>query len=73
MDAWIVTGLYRNCNAEKAGLKIDDKIIAVNGTSVKQITYESQKGFWDDLTSVNLAVKRGVEQMEIKFKLEPIQ
>jgi len=73
MDAWIVTGLYRNCNAEKAGLKIDDRILAVNGTSVKQITYESQKGFWDELAKVSLTVKRDEELKEITFKLETIQ
>jgi len=73
MNAWIVTGMYSDCNAEKQGLKIDDKIIAVNGIGVDQISYESQKGFFERLSEVVLTVKRKDEVIDIKFKLEPIQ
>ena len=73
MNAWIVTGLYSGCNAENKGLQIDDRIIAVNGTNVSQISYESQKGFFEELSEVVLTVKRKDELMQIGFKLEPVQ
>jgi len=72
MNAWIVSGLYRGCNAEKHGLKIDDRIIAVNGTSVNQIGYESQKEFFKNISNVVLTVKRNDELKEIKFDLKPV-
>ena len=73
MKAWIVTGLYSACNAEKQGLKIDDKIIAVNGIGVDQISYESQKGLFESLSEVTLTIKRNNDLKEIAFKLEFIQ
>jgi hypothetical protein len=73
LNAWIVTGLYRGCNADKQGLKIDDKIIAVNGISIHEISYESQKDFFEKLTNVILTVKRDEEIIDIPFKLEYIQ
>lgn len=73
MCAWIVTGLYSGCNAEKQGLKIDDKIIAVNGIKVDQISYESQKGFFEKLSNVILTINRNGIVKYIKFKLDPIQ
>ena len=54
-------------------MKIDDKIIAVNGIGVDQISYESQKGFFESLSEVTLTIKRNNELKEIAFKLESIQ
>ncbi|MBT5419922.1 MAG: hypothetical protein HOK80_03445, partial [Candidatus Cloacimonetes bacterium] len=73
MNSWIVTGMYIGCNAEKQGLEIDDKIIAVNEIGVDQISYESQKGFFERLSEIVLTVKRKNELLDIKFKLEAIQ
>ena len=73
LNAWIVTGLYRGCNAEKQGLKIDDRIIAVNGISIHEISYESQKEFFEKLSNVILTVKRDDEIIDIQFNLEDIQ
>lgn len=72
LNAWIVTGLYRDCNAERQGLKVDDQIIAVNGINVSQIGYEDQEGFFESISEVALTVKRNDEFIDITFKLESI-
>lgn len=72
MDAWIVTGLYKGCNAEKQGLKIDDKIISLNGTSIQDISYKAQKEFFKKLSRVVLTVKRNNELINIDIDLEPV-
>ncbi len=73
MNAWIVTGFYRGSNAEKAGLKIDDRIIAVNGIDIQQIPYESQKEFFKELSKVSLTINRNDLIQNIQFKPVPIQ
>jgi len=73
MDAWIVTGLYSGSNAEKQGLKIDDKIISVNGISIHDISYESQKEFFKELSNIVLTLTRNKELINISFDLEPIK
>lgn len=73
MNAWIVTGFYRGSNAEKQGLKIDDKITAVNGIDIHQIKYESQKEFFKNLSNVILTINRNDEIKDIQFDLEPIK
>jgi hypothetical protein len=72
LSAWIVTGLYKSLNADSAGLKIDDKIIAINETNVNDINYKLQESFFDHLDKVNLKIDRKGEIMDISFKLEPI-
>jgi hypothetical protein len=73
MNAWIVTGLYSGSNAEKQGLRIDDKIIAVNGTGIHKIDFESQKDFFKGLSHAVLTIKREEMVKEIQFDLEYIQ
>lgn len=73
MNAWIVTGLYSGCNPEKHGLKIDDRIIAVNGISINEISYESKKDFFKELSNIVLTINRNDEIKYISFDLEPIQ
>ncbi len=72
LNAWIVTGLYNNCNAEKAGLRIDDRIINVNGTDVNSISYKNQKMFIDELSDILLTINRNGKIVKIKFKAEPV-
>lgn len=72
MDAWIVSGLYSGSNAEEQGLRIDDKIIAVNGISIREIGYESQKDFFRELSSVVLTIRRNDMVKEIRFDLKSI-
>jgi C-terminal processing protease CtpA/Prc len=68
--AWIVAGLYKGSNAEIAGLKIDDKIISVNGIDIHQIPFKEQAEFWDKLDKVVLIVLRNGEEIRIEFDLE---
>lgn len=72
MNAWIVTGLYSGCDAEKQGLKIDDKIIAVNGIDIHEISYESQKDFFEKSSKVTLTIRRADKTIDIQFKIESI-
>jgi hypothetical protein len=73
LGLWNVKGLYSGSDAEKNGLKIDDKILSVNDIDVNMIDYESQKDFFSDLSEVKLLIDRKGEQMEIEFKLQAIQ
>lgn len=73
LNSWNVTGLFSGSDAETNGLKIDDKILSVNGISVGQIDYESQADFFKSLNFVKLLVDRNGEQKEIEFKLQYIQ
>ncbi len=72
LQSWIVTGLYRFSNAEKAGLKIDDKIITVNGENVALLDYELQKTYFDTIEELELGVERNGNFIKITFRLEPV-
>ncbi|PXX98807.1 hypothetical protein DF185_15635 [Marinifilum breve] len=72
LQSWNVTGFYANSEAEKSGLMIDDKILSVNGVSVKDINYERQRYFFDDIDELNVKIKRKNEIMDFKFKLKPV-
>lgn len=69
MKAWIVTGLYENSPAHNQGLKIDDKIIAVNKIPVSNLDFKSRKSFLDGLSDIELTVKRGSKEMSFRFPL----
>ena len=68
LNAWIVTGFFENSNAEAAGLKIDDKIIAVNGIDIHQIPYKERAAFWDKTDKFTLLVLRNGEEISIEFE-----
>jgi hypothetical protein len=70
LKSWVVTGLYQNSNAERAGLNIDDLIIAVNGTSIQNLPYPSQKGYFETVNDLTLTVLRKGVKLHINFKLE---
>ncbi len=69
---WNVTGIYKNSLAEKSGLKIDDKIIRVNGTPVSKITIEKQKNMFLNMETISLTIKKQDTTKDIKFKLKPV-
>lgn len=71
-NSWIVTGLYKESNAEKAGLKIDDKIISINGINIKDIPYKKQSEFWQKTDKVTLIVLRNEEEKKIEFDLKTV-
>ena len=69
--AWIVTGMYKGSNAEKAGLKIDDKIIEVNNIKISSINLKQQNTVWQQADSLELTIKKDDRiSTKIKFALE---
>ena len=70
MNAWIVTGLHKGSNAEVAGLKIDDKIISINGTDIREIPFTEQSNFFKGIEKISLVVLRNGEEKRIEFDLE---
>ena len=42
-DGWIVSSMYQNGIAQRAGIEIDDVILAINGRPVKDICWEEQR------------------------------
>lgn len=42
-DGWIVSSLYDDGIAQKAGFEIDDIILSINGRPVKEISWEEQR------------------------------
>lgn len=68
--SWIVTGLYKNSNAENAGLQIDDEIISVNGIDIQRIPFLQQDDFFKEIDKLSLVIIRKAVKMEINFNLE---
>lgn len=71
-NSWIVNGFYYPSNAKNSGLKIGDKIIEINGTSVTSITKDEEENYFDDIQKVKLKVERNAEAMEFSFNLKPV-
>jgi S1-C subfamily serine protease len=69
---WIVNGLYNHSNAEKAGLQINDQIIAVNGKDVCEIPFRERKKYFNDLNNAELTIKRNEEIKVIQLLLKPV-
>ena len=67
---WVVNGLYAQSNAEKAGLRNGDHVTAVNGRSVKEISFEERRTIFDGLTGVTLTIQRGETLQEIRFDFD---
>lgn len=68
---WIVTGFYEGFPAESSGLKVDDKIIEVNGIPVKNIsTFDKQREILNSNT-LRLKVERGKSSIFISIKKQP--
>lgn len=70
LGCWVVNGLYAQSNAEKAGLRNGDHIIAVNGRSVKEISFEERRTVFDGLTGVTLTIQRGDTSHDIRFDFD---
>ena len=67
---WVVNALYTQSNAEKAGLRKGDHITAVNGRSVKEISFEERRTVFDGLTGVTLTIHRGDTTQDISFDFD---
>ena len=72
MQAWIVTGIFENSNAQKAGLKIDDKFLTINGVSIKEIQHDKFKAILKKIDVIKLTIIREKSKKEINFKLKNI-
>ncbi len=70
LGCWVVNCLYKDSNAENAGLKNGDHIIEVNGRNVGDISFEEQRHFFDQMDRVTLTVQRGAEAVEISFPFD---
>ena len=67
---WIVNSLAKDSNAEEAGLRNGDRIVAVNGRDVKGISLEERKTFFDGMTEISLTIQRDNETVEISFPFD---
>jgi len=71
-NSWIVTGLYRSSNAEKAGLQIDDQIFNINGINVVNIGRSIQKKFLENIDDFELLIQRRDTIINLKFRAKRI-
>lgn len=67
---WVVNCLYRDSNAEKAGLKNGDHILSVNGKDVKTISMDEQQTFFKNLKSVTLEIERDGAKSTVSFSFD---
>ena len=67
---WVINSLSEESNAEKAGLRNGDHIMAVNGRDVKGISFEERKHFFDGMTGITLTIQRDTETIEITFPFD---
>lgn len=58
LGAWIITGLSQGSNAEKAGLKIEDKIIEINGMRIDSLNFKQKDDFFEKSDSLELLINR---------------
>lgn len=68
---WIVTGLTENSDAEKK-IKIDDKIISVNGIPVQNISLKKQKEYFKSIDKAIFTIKNDTNIKTVELNLEPI-
>ncbi len=69
LKGFIVSGFYKNSNAEKSGLKIDDKIIKVNGQKVSTTNYKKIKEIIKKADSLELGIIRQ-DSIHLNFKFK---
>ncbi|MFA7115867.1 MAG: PDZ domain-containing protein [Bacteroidales bacterium] len=70
--SWVVSTIIHTSKAEKAGLHLSDRIVKVNGISIKDIGIHEQQTYFDDLDSLTLELNRGNQLIQIGFRLTPI-
>ena len=67
---WVVNSLDTQSNAERAGLRNGDHVTAVNGRSVKDISFEERRTVFDGLSGVTLTIQRGDTSLDISFNFD---
>lgn len=67
---WVVNCLFKDSNAESAGLRNGDHIKEINGRDVREITFMEQRHFFDEIDKVTMTIQRGTETLEIAFSFD---
>ena len=67
LGALMVTGFFENSQAEKSGLRIDDKIIEINDMPIKNMDYHKQQDYINKTKKLLIKVKRATEQLNIEI------
>ena len=70
LGCWTVNSLFDGSNAQKAGLRGGDHIVAVNGRDVRTYSHQAYRTWSDGLRSVTLTVLRDGEELEISFDFD---
>ncbi len=70
-NGWIVSGLFENEPAKKAGLEIGDTIVSVNGVSVMEKTLASQHNYIEGLNNseIELGIKSNNSIRTVTFDI----
>lgn len=63
--AWIVTTMIENSPAQKSGIKMDDRIVKVNGIPVALITLQQEKELYQEAKEMVFTVQRGSQEIDI--------
>lgn len=71
-EIYILT-VFKGSPADKAGLKVGDIIIKVNGKDIKGIETEEVVKLIKNKKEAKLKIKRGEEEKEVKVKIEKIE
>ena len=70
LGCWVVNCIFKDSNAERAGLKNKDQILTINGKDVKTISLDEQKTLFDEMKSVILTIRRGDSTQTISFDFD---
>ena len=71
-DCWIVNGLIDGGNAEKAGLKRGDVVVAINGLTPETIDSKTLRAMGESAEAWKITIKRGNTTSEISFEKEKL-
>lgn len=70
-NALVINGLFKGGNAEKAGVKVQDKILAINGVKVSLLsTKDIKKLFKKKEKTLKLTILSGLEKKTLKLELK---
>ncbi|MFC2490232.1 MAG: PDZ domain-containing protein [Prevotella sp.] len=68
---WIVRSIYKGSGAEKAGIRLGDTIIKVNGKKVENFSWDEERALSNDST-ITLLLKTEQGMRKVTLKTEPL-
>ena len=68
---WIVRSIYKGSAAEKAGIRLGDTIIKVNGKKVENFSWDEERALSNDST-ITLLLKTQQGMRKVTLKTEPL-